>query len=541
MIVGQDVQALVDWAVGFQRSVRRAARAAHRRPPGTRDLSRRRLLRPRCEPRLARRRPRARRRGARHRLRGRGRYAARRLSRVRGHRLRSSSRASTSRASCSAPTRASSVGPMSKRALEAASDSGLIRAGEPLLVMLSGGADSVCLLDCAVRSGAQVLGSARELRAARGVRCRRGVLPARYASGSGAADGRAGDAARRGQPPGEARDRRYALAERHAPNGSDYASAHTASDQAETVLYRLAVSPGRRALLGMAPRRGRLVRPLLAVTREETRAYCRERGLDWVDDASNVDPRFARARVREEVLPVAARAQSGRRARHRRDEPAAARRGGGARGGSGRGHDAAGPKLAARSPSCAQLPPGLARLVLRRMAETAAGGSLTPSRATMPRRSCAWAIAAAAPRSTSAAACARWPSTERCASPASRTRRRPRRQAAPCLAAPASATGRWQPHWAAAARRDRGGRGRRRPHGPRLARGRPHAPRRPRRNQDAAGPLHGPKGPARPAPLPAGRERAKGRSSGWREWRSVRASRQRNGESEVVSLTARQV
>ena len=62
-----------------------------------------------------------------------------------------------------------------------------------------------------------------------------------------------------------ARDTRYALAERLAP--ADYAAAHTASDQAETVLYRLAVSPGSRALHGMAPRRGRLVRPLLMATR----------------------------------------------------------------------------------------------------------------------------------------------------------------------------------------------------------------------------------------------------------------------------------
>src|SRR5438874_866822 len=80
----------------------------------------------------------------------------------------------------------------------------------------------------------------------------------------------------------------------------DYASAHTATDQAETVLYRLATSPGRRALLGMDPRRGRLVRPLLRVRRADTHAYCLEHGLEWRDDASNDDPRFARSRIRHE-------------------------------------------------------------------------------------------------------------------------------------------------------------------------------------------------------------------------------------------------
>ena len=97
-----------------------------------------------------------------------------------------------------------------------------------------------------------------------------------------------------------ARDARYALAEGLAEG--DYAAAHTASDQAETVLYRLAVSPGSRALHGMAPRRGRLVRPLLAVTRDEVRSYLRARGLEWREDPSNSDRRFARARVRHDVL-----------------------------------------------------------------------------------------------------------------------------------------------------------------------------------------------------------------------------------------------
>lgn len=80
------------------------------------------------------------------------------------------------------------------------------------------------------------------------------------------------------------------------------ASGHTSTDQVETILYRLAASPGRRALLGMARCDGRLVRPLLSISREQTAAYCRERGLGWREDASNEDPRFARARVRNGLL-----------------------------------------------------------------------------------------------------------------------------------------------------------------------------------------------------------------------------------------------
>ena len=98
-----------------------------------------------------------------------------------------------------------------------------------------------------------------------------------------------------------ARELRYATAERIADG--DYATGHTLSDQAETVVYRLATSPGRRALLGMDARRGRLVRPLLEITREETRDWCRSRGLEWREDPSNEDTYYARARVRHEVMP----------------------------------------------------------------------------------------------------------------------------------------------------------------------------------------------------------------------------------------------
>jgi tRNA(Ile)-lysidine synthase len=189
---------------------------------------------------------------------------------------------------------------VSEAPLDAARRSGLVRAGEPLLVLLSGGGDSVCLLDVALRLGARASALhvnyglrpgadedeafVRELCARFGVE----LHVERVAVGEG------------GNLQERAREARYSLAEGLAEG--DYAAAHTASDQAETVLYRLAVSPGSRALHGMAPRRGRLVRPLLAVTRDEVRAYLRARGLDWREDPSNADRRFARARVRHELL-----------------------------------------------------------------------------------------------------------------------------------------------------------------------------------------------------------------------------------------------
>jgi tRNA(Ile)-lysidine synthase len=168
--------------------------------------------------------------------------------------------------------------------------------------MLSGGADSVCLLDVALTLGADVTA----LHVNYGLRdgadadewhcrqlCTRLKVPLIV---------EAVELTGVGNMHAEARTRRYALAERHAVR--EYAAAHTASDQAETVLYRLAVSPGRRALLGMEPRRGRLIRPLLAAPRSDTEEWCRARGLEWRDDPSNDDRRFARARVRNDLLAV---------------------------------------------------------------------------------------------------------------------------------------------------------------------------------------------------------------------------------------------
>ena len=247
--------------------------------------------------------------------------------------------------------------------------------GKPVVVLLSGGRDSVCLLDVAVALAG------------------RGVVTALHVD-YGLREESAADAEfcvdlcerlevgltveRTRRPPDApgnlqawARDVRYAAGARLAESaGGVLAAGHTATDQVETVLYRLATSPGRRALLGMPPVSGRLIRPLLGVTREQTGAYCAARGLAWREDASNDSDAYARNRVRQGLVPaledVDARATANvlRTAELLRDEgevldavveTALA----------GRDHVAAS--------YLAEVPRALARLIVRRLAEAATG------------------------------------------------------------------------------------------------------------------------------------------------------------------------
>lgn len=103
-----------------------------------------------------------------------------------------------------------------------------------------------------------------------------------------------------------AREARYREAERlRVESGGDLiATGHTRTDLVETLLYRLAVSPGSRALLGLPERHGNLVRPLLSVSRPDLRDLVEATGLPYRDDPTNTRPLYARNRIRNEVMPV---------------------------------------------------------------------------------------------------------------------------------------------------------------------------------------------------------------------------------------------
>ena len=80
-------------------------------------------------------------------------------------------------------------------------------------------------------------------------------------------------------------------------------TAHTADDQAETLLMRLAKGSGLRGLRGILPVFGQVVRPWLAVERQSVQSWARSIGMDWCEDPTNLDPRFKRNDLRRRVMP----------------------------------------------------------------------------------------------------------------------------------------------------------------------------------------------------------------------------------------------
>jgi tRNA(Ile)-lysidine synthase len=258
-------------------------------------------------------------------------------------------------------------------------EAGLLPVGTPLIAMLSGGRDSVCLLDLAVR----LLGgdAVTALHVNYGLRDD-SDLDDNHCRGLCEALGVRLEVERPRRPEGPgnlqawARDTRYAAAAQLAEEADALiATGHTADDQVETILYRLASSPSRRALLGMRPSDGRLVRPLLGFTREQTTAYCEERGLAWRDDATNAETGYARNRVRHglaralaDVHPAAAQNVL-RTAELLRDEGEVLDALVDAELGGADGS----PRNTIELERLAELPPALRRLVVQRLADRAAG------------------------------------------------------------------------------------------------------------------------------------------------------------------------
>jgi tRNA(Ile)-lysidine synthase len=193
--------------------------------------------------------------------------------------------------------------------------SSMTRSGEAVLVAVSGGADSVALLDVLVALAPELGVTLHAVHVHHGLRPESDAdadFTRRLCAGAGVPFHLERVEVKR-EPPwdgleAEARRARYAAFREVARRvcAQRVATAHTADDQAETVLMRLLEGAGPRGLAGIAPVRGPFIRPLLGARRADIEAHLRARGLPWVEDASNRDPRFLRNRIRLDVLPYLA-------------------------------------------------------------------------------------------------------------------------------------------------------------------------------------------------------------------------------------------
>lgn len=105
-----------------------------------------------------------------------------------------------------------------------------------------------------------------------------------------------------------ARDARLAALDGAAARSgcAKVALGHTVDDQAETVLFRIVRGTGLAGLAGIPYERGRFIRPLLDIRRTQILAYSHKRKLAYVSDPSNANRRFARSRIRHDILPLLA-------------------------------------------------------------------------------------------------------------------------------------------------------------------------------------------------------------------------------------------
>ena len=183
----------------------------------------------------------------------------------------------------------------------------LLQPGDQVVCAVSGGADSVALLWglFLLKDKLQIeLSAAHYNHGLRGAEsdgdeafvrrfCAQYDIPLQVGSGRVVSGPKGLEAA--------ARDARYAFLETLP---GKIATAHTADDNAETVLMHLIRGTGLKGLGGIAPVRGRVIRPMLNITRQQVLDFLQEYHLSWVEDSSNGEDTFLRNRVRHHVMPL---------------------------------------------------------------------------------------------------------------------------------------------------------------------------------------------------------------------------------------------
>ncbi|MCM1025082.1 MAG: tRNA lysidine(34) synthetase TilS [Roseburia sp.] len=195
----------------------------------------------------------------------------------------------------------------------------MVNSGDRIVLGISGGADSVCLLFLLleyrkkkdfdliavyVNHGLRGAAAAEDGAFVEEL-CREREIPFRLAAG----DVRALAARERCSEEDAGRRFRYGIFREicREERGTRIAVAHNANDRAETVLLHLFRGSGLRGLRGIEPVQGDIIRPLLCLEREEIEEYLRERGISWRTDETNAEDAYVRNRIRHHILPYAER------------------------------------------------------------------------------------------------------------------------------------------------------------------------------------------------------------------------------------------
>ena len=192
----------------------------------------------------------------------------------------------------------------------------MLAEGDTVVAGVSGGADSVCLLLVLLELQKEISFTIRVVHVEHGIRgeaseedaafvenlCKKKEIPfiqysydvPQIAKERGMSEEEAGRALR------------YEAFELEAGKFSQgkIAVAHNQNDSAETILHHMIRGSHLAGIAGIAPVRGRIIRPLLGVSREEIEAYLRELGQDYRMDATNFETVYTRNRIRHEVLPI---------------------------------------------------------------------------------------------------------------------------------------------------------------------------------------------------------------------------------------------
>jgi tRNA(Ile)-lysidine synthase len=192
----------------------------------------------------------------------------------------------------------------------------MLDRGDKVVVAVSGGPDSVCLLSVLHALAKDLELTLHVAHLDHRFRGEESAADARFVAGLAKELGIAATSESRDVPlycaerglsaQAGAREVRYAFLQQcaQATGARRLAVGHTANDQAETLLMRLVRGAGLSGLSAIPPVRENIIRPLIGATRNDVLAYLQEQGIDFRTDPSNEKPLYTRNRVRHEMLPV---------------------------------------------------------------------------------------------------------------------------------------------------------------------------------------------------------------------------------------------